>query len=129
MGQQQQQQQQQQWGRGSQQQHHQQQQQHLAAQQQQTWTQEPYMGSQQQAGAGFPKYGAHSGGSQWTSGVPNSNTSGSVAYHWRLRQLQAEHKLRVKVKDAYPVEQWLPSALPHLNSPMKELPALPAGNL
>merc|ERR1711865_589995 len=34
-----------------------------------------------------------------------------------------------EVKDAYPVEQWLPSALPHLNSPMKELPALPAGNL
>merc|ERR1712086_689034 len=48
---------------------------------------------------------------------------------WRLRQLQAEHKLRMGVKDAYPVEQWLPSALPHLNTPLKKLPALPAGNL
>merc|ERR1711918_88842 len=53
--------------------------------------------------------------------VKGFNTWRSVAYHWRLRQLQAEHKLRVKVKDAYPVEHWLPTALPHLTSPMKQL--------
>merc|ERR1712184_228180 len=43
--------------------------------------------------------------------VKGFNTWRSVAYHWRLRQLQAEHKLRVKVKDAYPVGHWLPTAL------------------
>merc|ERR1711903_273465 len=61
--------------------------------------------------------------------VKGFNTWRSVAYHWRLRQLQAEHKLRVKVKDAYPVEHWLPTALPHLNSPLKELPALQVSNI
>merc|ERR1711988_1709380 len=61
--------------------------------------------------------------------VKGFNTWRSVAYHWRLRQLQAEHKLRVKVKDAYPVEHWLPTALPRLTSPMKQLPALPCSNI
>merc|ERR1712166_1287443 len=107
MGQQQQQQQQQQWGRDSQQQHHQQQQQHLAAQQQQTWTQEPYMGSQQQAGAGFPKYAALSGGSHWTSGVPNSNTSGDWSSRYAHSKRASEpplqqHEPSLLMPDAFP---------------------------
>eukprot|EP00658_Telonema_sp_P-2_P065109 TRINITY_DN54442_c0_g1_i2.p1 TRINITY_DN54442_c0_g1~~TRINITY_DN54442_c0_g1_i2.p1 ORF type:complete len:101 (+),score=26.24 TRINITY_DN54442_c0_g1_i2:61-363(+) len=61
--------------------------------------------------------------------VKGFNTWRSVAYHWRLRQVQAEYKLRTKVRDAYPVEQWLPSALPHLSSPKKELPPLAHTNL
>merc|ERR1711959_491795 len=62
--------------------------------------------------------------------VKGFNTWRTVAYQWRLRQTEAENKLREKVADAYPVENWLgSSAKVHLESRM-DLPALcPATNI
>merc|ERR1712178_175680 len=53
----------------------------------------------------------------------------AVAYFWRVRQSQAEALMREKVLEAYPVEHYLPSALPMLTAPMPEIPDLPASNL
>jgi len=61
--------------------------------------------------------------------VKGFNKWRAVAYFWRVRQTQAEALLREKVLEAYPVEHYLPSALPMLQAPMPEIPDLPASNI
>jgi len=61
--------------------------------------------------------------------VKGFNKWRAVAYFWRVRQSQAEAIMREKVLEAYPVEHYLPSALPMLQAPMPEIPELPCSSI
>ena len=53
----------------------------------------------------------------------------AVAYFWRLRVAQADELMRRKISEAYPVESYLPSAIPALTAPMQEFPEAPTSNI